>query len=170
MPSIGDQARALGAEAEEHGVIVLAEVVEAADGGARADLDPQRADLVEFLVEQVRREAVGGNAVAQHSAGLLLLLQDLDLVTERAQEVGRGETGRARANDADPLAGGRCDLRLRVAAVGEAVLGRLGLQRPDEDGAVAAAAHADRFAWAGQTRPQVSGSGLSRRITSMAAR
>jgi hypothetical protein len=41
---------------------------------------------------------------------------------------------------------------LRVAAVGEAVLGRF-----DSHGA-------------GQTRPQVSGSGLSRRITSIVAR
>ena len=36
--------------------------------------------------------------------------------------------------------------RFRVAAVGEAVLGRLGLHRPDEHGAVAAAANAGRFA------------------------
>ena len=141
-----DQARALGAEAEEHGVVVLAEGVEAADLGAGADRDSQRPDLVELLVEQVGRQAVGRNAVAQHAAGLLLLLEDLDLVTERTQVVGGGETGWTGADDPDPLAGVRRDLGLRVAAVGEAVLGRLGLHRPDEHGAVAAAANARRFA------------------------
>ena len=99
-----DQARALGAEAEEHGVVVLAERIEAADLGAGVDRDAQRPDLVELLVEQVGRQAVGRNAVAQHPAGLLLLLEDLDLVTERAQVVGSGETGRTGADDADPLA------------------------------------------------------------------
>ena len=77
-----DQARALGAEAEEHGVVVLAEGVEASDLRAGADRDSERPDLVELLVEQVGRQAVGRNAVAQHAAGLLLLLEDLDLVTE----------------------------------------------------------------------------------------
>ena len=36
---------------------------------------------------------------------------------------------------------------LRVAALGEAVLGRLGLHRADEDGAVVGAPDAGRFAW-----------------------
>ncbi len=141
-----DQARALGAEAEEHGVVVLAEGIEAADLGAGADRDSQRPDLVELLVEQVGRQAVGRYAVAQHAAGLLLLLEDLDLMTESAQVVGGGETGGTGADDADSLAGGRRDLGPRVAPVGEAVLGRLGLQRPDEHGAVAAAANAGRLA------------------------
>ena len=141
-----EEARALGAEAEEHGVVVLAEVLEAADRGAGVDRDAEHPDLVDLLVEQVGRHAVGRDAVAQHPAGLLLRLEDLDLVTVGAQVVGRGETGRPGADDADPLARVGRQLGLRVAAVGEAVLGRLGLQRPDEDGAVAAAAHAGGFA------------------------
>ena len=50
------------------------------------------------------------------------------------------------AGDADPLAAVRRDLGFGVAAVGEAVLGCLGLHRPDGHGAVAAAADAGRFA------------------------
>ena len=90
-----DWARALGAEAEEHGVVALAKGVEATDLDAGADRDSERPDLVELLVEQVGRQAVGRYAVAQHATGLLLLLEDLDLVTERTQVVGRGRTGRA---------------------------------------------------------------------------
>ena len=141
-----DEARPLGAEAEEHGVVVLAEGLEAADRGAGVDRDAQHPDLVEFLIEQVGRQAVGRNAVAQLPAGFLQRLEDLDLVTVGAQVIGRREAGWTGADDADPLAGSGRDLGLRVTALGQAVLGRLGLQRPDEDGTVAAAAHAGRFA------------------------
>ncbi len=95
---------------------------------------------------QVGRVAVGRDAVAQHPAGVLLRLVDLDVVPEGAQVVGRREAGRAGADDADPLAGVGRDLGLRVAPLGEAVLGRLGLHRPDEDGAVVAAADAGGLA------------------------
>jgi hypothetical protein len=76
---------------------------------------------------------------------VLLLLEDLDLVAVRAQVIRGGEAGRARADDADALAGVGRDLGLRIAAIGQAVLGSFGLQRPDEDGVVVAAAHAGRF-------------------------
>ena len=141
-----DEARSLGAEAEEHGVVVLAEGLKAADRGAGVDRDTQCPDLVDFLLEQIGRQAVGRNAVAQLPAGLLQRLEDLDLVAVGAQVVGRGEAGRPGADDADALARSGRDLRLRVAALSQAVLGRLGLQRPDEDRAVAAAAHAGGFA------------------------
>ena len=67
-------------------------------------------------------------------------------MTVGAQVIGRREAGRTRTDDADALAGIGRDLRLRVTALGQAVFGRLGLQRPDEDRAVAAAAHAGGFA------------------------
>ncbi len=111
-----DQARALGTEPEEHRVVVLAKGLEAADLGAGADRDSQLPDLVELLVEQIGRQPVGRNPVAQHATGLLLLLDDLDVVTEGAQVVGGGETGRPGADDTDPLAAVRRDLGLRVAA------------------------------------------------------
>ena len=140
------QAGLLRAEPEEDGVVLLAELLDARDRRAGEDPDAQRPDLVELLLEQVGRVPVRGDAVAQHSAGVLLRLVDLDVVTEGAQEVGRREAGRAGADEADPLARIRRDLGFRVAAIGEAVLGRLGLQRPDEDGAVVAAADALGFA------------------------
>ena len=99
------QARLLGAEAEEDGVVVLAELLEAGDRGAGVDLDAQHPDLVDLLVEQVGRQAVGGDAVAQLPAGVLMRLEDLDLVAVGAQVVGRREAGRPRADDADALAG-----------------------------------------------------------------
>ncbi len=64
----------------------------------------------------------------------------------RAQVVGRGEAGGTGADDPDAFAGVRRELGFRVAAVREAMFGRLGFQRTDEDGTVAAAAHARRFA------------------------
>ena len=46
-----DAARLLGAEAEEDGVIVLAEGIEVVDAGVGSDRDVKYADLVELLVE-----------------------------------------------------------------------------------------------------------------------
>ena len=62
-----EQARLLRAEAEEDGVVVLAEGFEAGDRGVGVDLDAQHPDLVDFLLEQVGRQAIGRDAVAQHA-------------------------------------------------------------------------------------------------------
>ncbi len=147
------QARHLRAQAEEDGVVVLAEVLEAADAGTGVDRDAQHADLVELLLEQVRRQAIRRDAITQHAAGLLLRLEDLDVVAVGAQVVRSRQAGRPGADDADPLAGIGGDLGFRISAIRQAVLGRLGLQRPDEDRAVAAAAHAGRFAWRRTDQP-----------------
>ncbi len=109
------------------------------------NLDAQHADLVELLLEQIGRQAVGRNAVAELPARVFQRLENLDLVAVGAQVVGSGQTGRAGADDTDALAGVRRDLRSWIAALGQAVLGRHGFQRSDEDGAVAAAAHANGF-------------------------
>ena len=141
-----DELGRLGPEAQEDRVVVGFERLEAPDRGPGVDRDAQHPDLLDLLVEQVGRQAVGRDAVAQHPAGFLLRLEHLDLVTVGAQVVGRGETGRPGADDPDPLARVGCQLGSRVASVVEAVLGRLGLQRLDEDGTVAAAAHAGGLA------------------------
>ena len=141
-----DKARTLGAETEEHGVVILAEGFEAGDGRIGMDGDAQYPNLVDFLVQQVGRQAIGRNAVAQLPAGFLQRLEDLDLVTVGAQIIGRREAGRSRSDDADALAGIGRDLGLRVAALSQAMFGCHGLQRPNKDGSVAAAAHAGRFA------------------------
>ena len=142
----GDEAGPLGAQAEEHGVVVGAEGVEAADGGAGVDLDAEGGDLAEFLVEQVGGQAVGGDAVAQHPAGVVLGLEDLDVVSVGAQVVGGGQAGGTGADDTDPLAGVGRQVGSGVAAVGQAVQGGGGFQGPDEQRAVAAAAHAGGLA------------------------
>ena len=145
-PSIGSMRAVCVPGPDEDGVVVLAEVLQPVDLGAGVDRDAQHLDLVEFLLEQLGRQPVGRNAVAQHAAGVFLRLEDLDLVAVGAQVVGRGQARRAGADDADALAAVGRDLGPGVAAVGQAMLGGLGLQRPDEDGAVVAAAHAGRFA------------------------
>ncbi len=127
-------------------MVALAERIEAVDLGAGVDRDVQQLDLLELLVEQVGRQAVGRNAIAQHPPGLLLCLEDLDPVAVGAQVIGRRQARGTGADDADALAGIGRDLGPWIAAVGEAVLGGLGLQRTDEDGPVAAAANAGRFA------------------------
>ena len=137
----GKQASLLRSEPEEDRIVPLAKLPDARDRGAGEDPHAQGPDLVDLLLEEVGRVAVGGDAVAQHSAGVLLRLVDLDVVPEGAEVVGRGEARWPGADDADPLPRRRSDLGPRVAAIGEAVLGRLGLQRPDEDGTVMAAAN-----------------------------
>ena len=119
------QPRGLRARADEDGVVLLAEVFQPVDPGAGVDRDAQHLDLLEFLLQQLGRQPVGRDAVAQHAAGVFLRLEDLDLVAVGAQVVGGGQPRRAGADDADALAGVGRDLGPRVAAVGQAVLGGL---------------------------------------------
>ena len=49
-----DAARLLGAEAEEDGVVVLAECIEVVDACVGSDRDAEYPNLVELLVEQIR--------------------------------------------------------------------------------------------------------------------
>src|SRR5665648_787235 len=78
---------------------------EALDGevGARAlaelELDTLRQHLVDLALDDVVRQAVVGDARAQHAAGDLLRLEDSDLVTEVSKVAGAGEAGGAGADD-----------------------------------------------------------------------
>ena len=78
-----DEARSLGAESKEHGVVILAKGLEAADRGTGVDGDAQHPDLVDLLIEQIGRQAIGRNAIAQLPAGFLQRLEDLDLHDRR---------------------------------------------------------------------------------------
>ena len=73
----------------------------------RYDLRTHRLDACDFLADAVARQAVGGNAVAHHPAGLLAAVADLDLVPKPTQMVGAGESRRAGADHQHALAGGR---------------------------------------------------------------
>ncbi len=112
-----DEARHLRAQAEEDRIVVPAEGIEAVDLRAGADGDAERGDLFAVPVEQFGRQAVGGDAVAQHAAGLRLRLEDFDGMAEDAQVVGGGEPGRAGADDADAPARRFRELGPRVAAL-----------------------------------------------------
>ena len=54
------------------------------------DLDAQGENGGDLRVQQLPGQAVAGNAVAQHTAQLLPLLIDRDLVAHEGQVVGRG--------------------------------------------------------------------------------
>ena len=143
--------------------------LEAADRRAGVDYDAQRPDLVNFLIEQLRRKTVSRNSVAELPAGLLEPFEDLDLVAVGAQVVGHCATGGAGTDDTDALACIWREIRLRVAAIGQAVLQALAFN-------VRMRGHRYRHARKlirtapGRLRPQVSGRRLSRRMTSIVER
>ncbi len=103
-----------GAHGEEDGVEVLVEeVLElVVDAEARIDLqlDAHAPEHVELLLEEVARQAIAGDAVAQHPARLGQSLEDLDGVALEPGVEGAGQTGRPAADDGDALA--RVGLRL----------------------------------------------------------
>ena len=72
---------------------------------AGLDLDPQRRDGADLLVEHRVGQPVGGDAVAQHAARLGPGLEDGHGVALLAQVEGRGQPGRTRPDDGHPAAG-----------------------------------------------------------------
>ena len=140
------QSRLLRAQAEKYSVVVLAKLLDAVDLRVRVDLDAKHPDLVDFLFEHIGRQTVGRDAIAEHSAGMFLCLEDLNLVTIGAQVIRRSQTRWTGANDADSFSSIGRQFRFRVTALGQTVLCRLGLQRTDKDGTVVAAANAGGFA------------------------
>ena len=71
------------------------------------DLHAHRRDALDLLHQPVARQAVGGDAVVHHAAGLGHRVADLDLVPEAAQMVGAGEAGRPGADHQHAPAGRR---------------------------------------------------------------
>ena len=100
----------------------------------------------EPAVEEPLLDLELGDAVAQQAADAIGTFEDRDLVAGSIQLVGRGEAGRARADDRDSLAGahGRRP-RLNPAFV-ERVLDDRQLDRLDRDRVVVDAEHARAFA------------------------
>ena len=107
-----------GTDGHIHAVIVLAQLLQGdvlADVAVRLDLYAGGQDGVDVAVQILRRQTIGRDAVAQHTAQLGLALKDLDPVAHKGEEVGRGQTGGAAADDGDLLArlrgaGGHGDL------------------------------------------------------------
>jgi len=96
-------------DAEETGVETLFrhDLTQVAHLGFQPQLDTVVDKAPDFGVEHIARQAVLGNAVAHHAAGLLRRFENRHLVAETAQVVGRREAGRPGADHQDTLAGGR---------------------------------------------------------------
>ena len=141
-----NHARHLRAKAKEHRVVILAEDVEASNLGAGMNRNTECGDLFEFLVQQFGRQTIGGDAVAKHAASLALSLEYFDVVTKNPQVISGGKSCGTGTDDADTLAGRRRQFRFRIAAIGQTVLGGLGLHGPDENCTVTGDTHAGRFA------------------------
>ena len=113
----GQGAAALEADGEVHGLVAAAVLLhEAVDGEVLAgglvalQVDAERGDAVDVLLQGGLGQAVLGDAEAQHAAGLGLALEDGDGVAEQGEVAGGGETAGARADDGDLLL--ERDLRL----------------------------------------------------------
>ncbi len=95
------------ADRDVDGIVLVLDVRErdvTADGGVRVHLDAGRQDKFDIRVQLFLRQTVIRDAVAQHTAELRALVIDDDLVAHQGQEVRRGQTARAAADDGDALA------------------------------------------------------------------
>ena len=75
------------------------------DGVVELHVDTGAQDPVDLGLQSLARQAVAGNAVAQHAAQVVALLKDGHLVTHHGQVVGAGKASRAAADHGDALAG-----------------------------------------------------------------
>ena len=100
-------------------VVLLAQAGElvAVDAVVQLGLDAAVEQPLDLRVELLARQAVVGDAVAQHAAEVLALLEDLDAVAHEGQVVRAREARRAAADDGDALLGGGLDDGLVVARV-----------------------------------------------------
>jgi hypothetical protein len=64
---------------------------------------PHAENAVDFLVEHFFGEAEGGHLSADEAAGLGLVVEKVDAVTERQQVAGHGQRGRAATDEGDFL-------------------------------------------------------------------
>ena len=61
-------------------------------------------DIIDFLVEDLLRQAEGGDLGADEAAGRRLIVEEIDLVAKRQQVAGDGQGGRAAADQGDFIA------------------------------------------------------------------
>ena len=99
VPGQPDPGTSLQAGGEVDGCVALLEQIihREVDAGALAEseLDAPGQHLVDLALDHVVRQAIVGNAEAQHAAGYLLRLVHDDLVAEIGQVAGAGRAGRA---------------------------------------------------------------------------
>ena len=120
---------------------------------------PEREHAVDVLLQRRLRQAVLGDAVAQHAARLGLALEDGGLVAEQGQVAGGGQAARARADDRDLLVvRDRRLLGQRHVLVG--VVGDEALEAADGDRLVDLAARAVDLALRGADATADGGEGV----------
>ncbi len=130
-----------GAQGEEHGVVLGAQVVQPdvdAETHAGLQLDAHAPQDGELLVDDVAGQAVAGDAVAEHAPGMWHGLEDLDGVPFEARVEGGGEAGRPAADDGDAFAGRGLGLvgqeQLARLLAGSRLVGHEPVELADGDG------------------------------------
>ena len=96
----------VGADGEVDRVVLPAQALESGPVHAAFELDVDAAvqDPVDLLLEPLARQAIAGDAVAQHAAEVLARLEHLDLVPHEGKVVGAADAGGATTDDRDALA------------------------------------------------------------------
>ena len=122
--------------AEKHRVERACRLLGQHVGHARVadDRHAHRLDARDLLVEPFARQAVGGNAVVHHAAGLGVGVADLDLVPEAAQVIGARQARGTGADHEHALAGRRPRRDRPAFLVGE--IAEKPIERMDRDGLI----------------------------------
>ena len=126
----------MGADGDIQAVVFLLQLLHPhvhAHGGAGVCFDAQREDGFDLRVQQLAGETVAGDAVAQHTAQLLPLLEHRDLMAHQRQIVGAAQSAGSSSDNGHLLAG-----RRRTGGLGHiaCVVHGVALQAADVDGVV----------------------------------
>ena len=110
---------AMGTDGQVDGIELVAQAGKllAVDGVVELNVDTGAQDPVDLGLKTLARQAVAGNAIAQHAAQVVALLKDGHLVAHHGQVVGTGKAGRAAADHGDALTGVVHYMRLVVVEV-----------------------------------------------------
>ena len=156
----------LQTDGHQHRVVPVPQLLQGeipAHPGVAADLHAQGGDHLDLPVQHILRQAVVGDAVAHHAAGLLQGLEHHHLVAQLHQVVGGGEPRRAGADDGRLPARGLFRLALGGdlpdALVGHPIHG-IALEPADGDGLSAPPDGTGGFATMGADPPADMGEGV----------
>ena len=110
---------AVGANGQVDGIELVAQTGKllAVDGVVELHVDAGAQDPVDLGLQALARQTIAGDAVAQHAAQVVALLQDGHLVAHHGQVVSARKTGRAAADHGDALPGVVHHMRLVVVEV-----------------------------------------------------
>jgi hypothetical protein len=144
-----EAASPLGADGHVYEVVLVSQAFERdilTDGHTEPELDAQIGDALDLCIEHVRRQAVVGDAVPQHAAGVGVAVVHDDRVAAAGHLVGEGEAGGAGADDRHGLALGLGLLDRETQVLVDSPVAEEALQGVDGDGTVEVGAVALRLA------------------------